>query len=332
LIEKILHIPTIKLRELAVQDEKRVYSSPVEVAYNVFDVNPIKKEKRKVIVGSRGSKLAISQTNEIISMLRKKFGEEIDFEIKIIKTLGDKGKIGEIGAFVKELEIALLKKEIDIAVHSLKDMTTSFPDGLCIYAIPVREDVRDVIISKDGKDLYDFPSGSIIGTGSPRRIAQLRRIRNDIEIKSIIGNVDTRLKKLESGDYDAIVLAYAGLKRLGILDTLEFSFLEIRNFLPAVSQGAIAIEGREDNSYLRKLLSKIDSEEYRKTTLAERIFLHTIGGGCRTPIGAYAMIDEDNYLVLEGIIYLLMEKNILKSRLGENQKKLLYLVLSLQIK
>jgi len=324
LIEKILHIPTVKLRELAIEEEKKVYSSPVEVAYNVFDVNPIKKQKRKIIVGTRGSKLALIQTDEVISLLRKKFSDEFEFEKKIVKTSGDRGNIGEIGAFVKELELALLRKEVDIAIHSLKDMTTSLPDGLCIYAVPIREDVRDILISRDGADIYELTPNTVIGTGSPRRIAQLLKIRNDIEIKPIKGNVDTRLRKLEEGEYGAIILAYAGVKRLGILDNIQYSFLRIEDFLPAVSQGAIAIEGREDDSLLRELFSKIDNEEYRATTLAERTFLHTIGGGCRTPVGAYSYIDENNALILDAIILSLDGKEYvrdsIKGRMDEASK------------
>ena len=240
---------------------------------------------RKIVVGTRGSKLALIQTNQVIGLLREKF-PSVEFEIKIVKTTGDRGKIGVVGAFVKELELALLRGDIDIAVHSLKDMPTSLPDGLGIVSVPIREDVRDAFISRMGKNLMDMPPGSVIGTGSPRRISQVLKLRPDLEVKPIRGNVDTRLRKLENGEYDAIILAYAGLKRLGLSDVVTEIF-EPSFFYPAVAQGAIGIEVRLDDTGIIDMMKEINMETHFHATLAERVFLNRIGAGCRTPVGAF---------------------------------------------
>ncbi|MEH7387739.1 hydroxymethylbilane synthase, partial [Bacillus sp. JJ1521] len=225
---------------------------------------------RKIIVGSRRSKLAITQTNWVIEQL-KNLGLPYEFEVKEIVTKGDKildvtlSKVGGKGLFVKEIEQALYDKEIDMAVHSMKDMPALLPEGLVIGCVPKREDHRDVIISKENISFEKLPSGAIVGTSSLRRSAQLLAKRNDIEIKWIRGNIDTRLSKLETEDYDAIVLAAAGLKRLGWSDNVVSEFVEPEVCLPAVGQGALAIECREDDADILLLLSKLNDEYTQKT-------------------------------------------------------------------
>jgi len=254
---------------------------------------------RKIIVGSRRSKLALTQTNWVIEQL-KKAGAPYEFEIKEIVTKGDKildvtlSKVGGKGLFVKEIEAALLNKEIDFAVHSMKDMPAILPPGLTIGAVPPREDARDVLISKNKQTLNELPAGSIIGTSSLRRSAQLLAMRNDIEIKWIRGNIDTRINKLNTEDYDAIILAAAGLKRMGWSDEVVTEYIDSTTCVPAVGQGALAIECREDDEELIQLLQSINCEKTNKAVQAERTFLHRMEGSCQVPIAGYAEWDEQN--------------------------------------
>lgn len=254
---------------------------------------------RKIIVGSRRSKLALTQTNWVIEQL-KKAGAPYEFEIKEIVTKGDKildvtlSKVGGKGLFVKEIEAALLNKEIDFAVHSMKDMPAILPPGLTIGAIPPREDARDVLISKNKQTLNELPAGSIIGTSSLRRSAQLLAMRNDIEIKWIRGNIDTRINKLNTEDYDAIILAAAGLKRMGWSDEVVTEYIDSTTCVPAVGQGALAIECREDDEELIQLLQSINCEKTNKAVQAERTFLHRMEGSCQVPIAGYAEWDEQD--------------------------------------
>ncbi len=262
---------------------------------------------RKIIVGSRRSKLAITQTNWVIQQL-KNLGVPYEFELKEIVTKGDKildvtlSKVGGKGLFVKEIEQALYDKEIDMAVHSMKDMPAMLPEGLVIGCIPKREDHRDVIISKENISFEKLPSGAIVGTSSLRRSAQLLAKRDDIDIKWIRGNIDTRLSKLENEDYDAIVLAAAGLKRLGWSDDVVSEFVEPEVCLPAVGQGALAIECREDDADILLLLSKLNDEYTQKTVDAERAFLHKMEGGCQIPIAAYATMSDDKEIALTALV------------------------------
>lgn len=254
---------------------------------------------RKIIVGSRRSKLALTQTNWVIEQL-KKAGAPYEFEIKEIVTKGDKildvtlSKVGGKGLFVKEIEAALLNKEIDFAVHSMKDMPAILPPGLTIGAVPPREDARDVLISKNKQTLNELPAGSIIGTSSLRRSAQLLAMRNDIEIKWIRGNIDTRINKLNTEDYDAIILAAAGLKRMGWSDEVVTEYIDSTTCVPAVGQGALAIECREDDEELIQLLQSINCEKTNKAVQAERTFLHRMEGSCQVPIAGYAEWDEQD--------------------------------------
>lgn len=255
--------------------------------------------KQHLVVGTRGSKLALTQTNFYINLLKEQHSA-IDFEIKIIKTKGDAGKIDVVGAFIKEIEHELLDGKIDLAVHSLKDMPVEMPKGLTIAAVPTRYDARDVFISNSAKKLKDLKQGAIIGTGSPRRSVQIKQLRPDIEIKHIQGNVDTRLEKLKEQEYDAIILAAAGLSRMNMLDVVSDT-LSVEDMLPAVGQGAIAIQTREDDNTLIELIKAIEDKETSLLVEIEREVLGLLGGGCRMPIAAYAKI-VDSKVVLEGIM------------------------------
>ena len=250
---------------------------------------------RKIIVGSRRSKLALTQTNWFIDQM-KKAGAPFEFEVKEIVTKGDQildvqlSKVGGKGLFVKEIEQALYNKEIDFAVHSMKDMPAELPEGLVIGCIPPREDARDAFISKGHVKFMDLPVGAVVGTSSLRRGAQLLLERPDLDIKWIRGNVDTRLAKLETEEYDAIILAAAGLKRLGWSDEVVTEYLSTEVCLPAVGQGALSIECRGDDEELLAELAKLTDEDTWKAVHAERAFLNAMDGGCQVPIAGYATV------------------------------------------
>ncbi|MFP7169556.1 hydroxymethylbilane synthase [Terribacillus sp. FSL K6-0262] len=261
---------------------------------------------RKIIVGSRKSNLALTQTKWVIEQL-KRAGAPYDFEIKKIETKGDKildvtlSKVGGKGLFVKEIEQAMYDEEIDMAVHSMKDMPSELPAGLTIASVPVREDYRDALISKNGIPLKELPEGAVVGTSSLRRAAQILAVRPDIEIKPIRGNIDTRLKKLENEDFDAIVLAAAGLKRMGWGDDIVTEFLETDLCLPAIGQGALAIECRDTDTELVELLTKINDSYTQQTVAAERTFLYLMNGSCQVPIAGVAHMEDDD-VVLTALI------------------------------
>ncbi|MCT6925466.1 hydroxymethylbilane synthase [Metasolibacillus sp.] len=261
---------------------------------------------RKIIVGSRKSKLALTQTNWFINELRAS-GAPFEFEVKEIVTKGDRildvqlSKVGGKGLFVKEIEQALYDKEIDFAVHSMKDMPAVLPEGLVIGCIPPREDARDAFISKGHVKFADLPKGAVVGTSSLRRSAQLLQVRPDLEIKWIRGNVDTRLAKLETEEYDAIILAAAGLKRLGWSDDVVTEYLDLDICLPAVAQGSLGIECRADDVELLEALSKLTDEATWQAAHAERTFLAEMDGGCQVPIAGYATVDGDN-ITLTGLV------------------------------
>jgi hydroxymethylbilane synthase len=262
---------------------------------------------RKIVVGSRRSKLALTQTNWVINQL-KAFGLPFDFEIKEIVTKGDRildvtlSKVGGKGLFVKEIEQAMIDGEIDMAVHSMKDMPGILPEGLTIGCVPTREDHRDVLISKEHKKLSELPTGAVIGTSSLRRSAQLLIERPDLEIKWIRGNIDTRLEKLKTEEYDAIILAAAGLSRMGWSKDIVTEFLEPEVCLPAVGQGALAIECREDDQELLDLLAKFTDEATHLSVKAERTFLTKMEGGCQVPIAGFATVDENQDISFTGLI------------------------------
>jgi hydroxymethylbilane synthase len=282
---------------------------------------------RKIIVGSRRSKLALTQTNWVIDQL-KKLGAPFEFEVKEIVTKGDKildvtlSKVGGKGLFVKEIEQAMLDKEIDMAVHSMKDMPAVLPEGLVIGCIPFREDHRDVLISKGNIPFKELKPGSVIGTSSLRRSAQLLAQRPDLEMKWIRGNIDTRINKLETEDYDAIILAAAGLKRMGWAEETVTEFLDPETCVPAVGQGALSIECRGDDEELLQLLEKFTSAETRDTVRAERAFLHKMEGGCQVPIAGFAQIDEQNNIVLTALVGSPDGKTIIKEQVkGKNPEE-----------
>ncbi|UJF28191.1 hydroxymethylbilane synthase [Planococcus sp. 107-1] len=252
---------------------------------------------RKIIVGSRRSKLALTQTNQFIEKL-KAAGAPFEFEIKEIVTKGDRildvtlSKVGGKGLFVKEIEQALYNKEIDFAVHSMKDMPSVLPEGLVIGCIPEREDPRDAFISNDHVKFMDLPIGAVVGTSSLRRSSQLLLLRPDLDIQWIRGNIDTRLAKLHSGDFDAILLAAAGLKRMGWKEDIVTEFLEVEECLPAIGQGALAIECREEDTELLAELAKLNDENTALAVNAERKFLKDMDGSCQVPIAGYATVSE----------------------------------------
>lgn len=261
---------------------------------------------RKIIVGSRKSKLALTQTNWFINEL-KKAGAPFEFEVKEIVTKGDQildvqlSKVGGKGLFVKEIEKALLEQEIDFAVHSMKDMPAILPDGLIIGCIPPREDARDAFISKGHVKFKDLPQGAIVGTSSLRRSAQLLQARPDLEIKWIRGNIDTRLRKLETEDYDAIILAAAGLNRMGWSHEVVTEYLDTDICLPAIAQGALGIECRGDDEELLRELAKLTDLGTSKATEAERTFLAKMDGGCQVPIAGYATVNGEE-ITMSGLV------------------------------
>jgi hydroxymethylbilane synthase len=275
---------------------------------------------RKLIVGSRRSKLALTQTNWVIAQLRK-LDSSFDFEVKEVVTKGDRildvtlSKVGGKGLFVKEIEQSMLNGEIDMAVHSMKDMPAVLPEGLMIGCIPKREDHRDVLISRNHIQLKDLQPGATIGTSSLRRSAQILAARPDLEIKWIRGNIDTRLAKLETGEYDAIILAAAGLSRMGWAKDVVTEFLEPDYCLPAVGQGALSIECRESDEELLGLLKKFECEQTRQTVLAERAFLNKMEGGCQVPIAGYASINHNGEIILTALVASPDGKTILKEQL-----------------
>jgi len=262
---------------------------------------------RKIIVGSRRSKLALTQTNWVIEQL-KAIDPSFEFEVKEIVTKGDKildvtlSKVGGKGLFVKEIEQAMLDKEIDMAVHSMKDMPAILPEGLIIGCIPKREDHRDALISKGHVPFNELKPGAVIGTSSLRRGAQLLARRPDLQIKWIRGNIDTRLAKLENEDYDAIILAAAGLKRMGWATDVVTEFLDPDLCLPAVGQGALSIECRESDSELRGLLDQFACAQTDAAVRAERAFLQKMEGGCQVPIAGYATLNDKNEIALTSLV------------------------------
>lgn len=260
---------------------------------------------RTIVVGTRKSKLAITQTNWVIDRL-KEAESGLIVELEKIVTKGDKildvtlSKVGGKGLFVKEIESALQNGEIDLAIHSMKDLPAEMPKGLTIGAIPIREDVRDCLLSKDGSTLEELPSGAVVGTSSLRRQAQILAIRPDLKVEPIRGNIDTRVQKMKDGQFDAIVLATAGLNRMSWQEDIA-ELISTKTMLPAVGQGALAVQCREDDLEVLTLLSKINHEETARAVRAERAFLQSFNGGCHLPIAAYAQICEGQ-VHLKGLV------------------------------
>ncbi len=280
-------------------------------------VQPLMKPSIKI--GTRASKLALWQANWVQSALNQKFpGQKI--ELVTIKTKGDKildvplAKVGGKGLFVKEIEQALLEGRIDLAVHSMKDMPAEIPQGLCIGAVPQREDPADVLVSKDGLVFCALKSDAVIGTSSLRRAAQLRHARPDIVIMPLRGNLDTRLKKLQSENLDAIVLAAAGIKRLDLEQRIT-EYLPADIMLPAVGQGALCIERRQDDRRIEPLLATLDHPSTRAVVMGERAFLNRLGGSCQVPIAGHGEI-HGNTFGLTGLVADLDGSRIIKANLS----------------
>src|SRR5579863_8293248 len=251
-------------------------------------------------IGTRGSPLALAQAEQVRSRLASASGLEPDrIEIKVFRTTGDivldrpLADAGGKGLFTKEIEAALLAGTIDVAVHSAKDLPTFLPDGLAIAGFLPREDARDVFISRTAKTLRDLPVAARVGTASPRRTAMVKRLRPDVAVTLLRGNVETRLRKVDDGEMDATVLAAAGLKRLGLMSAATAIF-DADEFLPAVGQGAIAIETRTDYAKIRTLVAMVDDADTTTALAAERAFLAILDGSCRTPIGGHAQVFGDS--------------------------------------
>ena len=259
----------------------------------------------KLVVGTRGSNLALVQTNWVVDQLKKE-NPEVEFEVKIIKTKGDLikdlplDKIGDKGLFVKEIEKSLLDGEIDMAVHSMKDMPSYLPEGLKFAHSPKREDPRDALIFKEGyKSLDDLPQGARIGTGSKRRKYQLLKHKPDLEIVPIRGNIETRIKKIETEKLDGVVLAASGLRRAGLDDKIDY-YIPTDIMLPAPAQGILALEIREDDKETEKIIDSIKDDITKIQIDAERGFLIGVNGSCHIPMGAYCEIEGEK-ITLTGL-------------------------------
>ncbi|WP_196602072.1 hydroxymethylbilane synthase [Pectinatus frisingensis] len=273
--------------------------------------------KSKIVIGTRSSKLALWQAKYVANCIRQKYPEKT-VELLHITTKGDKvldvplAKIGGKGLFTKEIETFMLDGTIDIAVHSLKDMPTALPSGLILAAITKRADVSDAFVSTKYNSFTALPPGAKIGTSSLRRKAQLLNARPDLQICDLRGNVNTRLDKLNQGQYDAIILAAAGLKRLGLSDKIT-ALLSPKLCLPAVGQGALAIEARKNDTEMLSLLAFLHDKATATATTAERAFLSRVEGGCQVPVGVYAQAKKDR-ISIEAVIASLDGKQLLRDK------------------
>jgi len=281
-------------------------------------------EQRRLRIGTRGSPLALWQAEWVKSQL---LGgqQELIVELVIIKTTGDKildvplAKVGGKGLFVKEIEEALLDGRADLAVHSVKDMPAELPEGLHLAAMPPREDPRDALISKNGAGLDKLPHGARVGTSSLRRAAQLLHLRPDLRIETLRGNVDTRLRKLESEGFDAIVLAAAGLKRMELSQVIS-EYLEPERILPAVGQGALGIETRTGDVFTNEMVESLVHQQTVTTVRAERAFLKRLEGGCQVPIGAYATLEGES-LIITGMVADLKGVRLIRKEMGGDARQ-----------
>jgi hydroxymethylbilane synthase len=262
---------------------------------------------RVIKIGTRSSRLAIAQTNEILSLV-KKSGSKVETRIIPVKTAGDIDRrtalevIGGYGLFTRAIERELLDGNIDIAIHSAKDLPSRMTNGLTIAAVPRRGSPSDVWISRDGSGLMDSAPGSVVGTGSPRRRAELKNVRRDLRITDIRGNVDTRIRKLESGECDCLIMAQAGLERSGLLDSSkDFQVLDHEVFIPAPGQGTLLIQARKGDDEVAELLRPIEDPLSRRCLDIERAFLSRLYVGCSTPVGAYAR-RENNRIRMSAVV------------------------------
>jgi len=278
-------------------------------------------EEPLVVIGSRGSMLAMIQSEWVKDHI-KFFRPDLDLHIKNISTSGDKitdvalAKIGGKGLFTKEIENELLSGIIDLAVHSMKDLPTQLPEGLKIGAVPFREDPRDVLVSRDHMKFSELPDGAVIGTCSLRRKAQLLAARPGLRVADLRGNLDTRLKRIEEGKYDAIVLACAGIRRLGRKEVIS-EILDADVIIPAVGQGALCIEIREGDTFIEELLRPLHHAETELAVRAERALMAELEGGCQVPVGGYARMEEGS-LVLRAVVASLEGDRILRAEDSDN--------------
>lgn len=284
--------------------------------------------KRKVKIGTRGSGLALWQA-EFVKNALTQLSPEIEFEIVTIKTTGDRildtalSKIGDKGLFTREIENALLDDEIDLAVHSLKDLPTTQPEGLAIGALTKREIPNDVLISKEAGSIVELPRNARVATGSLRRQSQLRHLRPDVEVVEMRGNVPTRIEKFLASDLDAMILAYAGIHRLGLDEHIR-QIIPVSEMIPAVGQGAVAVESRTDDDGVIKLIEGINEVDTHVCIMAERAFLRVLEGGCQVPIGAHAAC-TDNGIYLQGFVGSLDGSMVIRESISgsrENAEKL----------
>ncbi|MBI4233140.1 MAG: hydroxymethylbilane synthase [Chloroflexi bacterium] len=279
------------------------------------------KPPRPVVVGTRGSALALIQTEEVLAQLRALFPER-SFTVRVVRTGGDVApqeslaSLG-LGVFTRELEAALLSGEIDLAVHSLKDLSTEQPPGLTLASVPRRTDPRDVLVSSAGATLRELPPGARVGTSSPRRAALLRAMRPDLKVSPVRGNVDTRVRKALGGEYEAVVLAAAGLTRLGLQERATEHF-DPYSFVPAVGQGALAVEARAGDEEILSLVRPLDHPGTLAAVTAERAFLRAMGGGCRVPMAAYGEVVEEGgrapRLALHGLLITEDGRHVFRAR------------------
>jgi hydroxymethylbilane synthase len=260
--------------------------------------------RTKLVIGTRGSKLALWQSEYIKGLVGQITG--LPVELMIIKTTGDKildvplAKVGGKGLFTKELEVELLAETVDLCVHSMKDVPTELPEGLYISATPARVDPRDALVSGAGYSLDTLPQGARVGTSSLRRIAQVRALRPDVEIVDVRGNLDTRMRKAETGEVDVVILASAGITRMGWADRIT-GYIPTEQMVSAVGQGAIGIEIRENDEFMRDVCAKICDADTFTCVTSERVVMKQLDGGCQVPIGAYARLDGDT-LVMDAIV------------------------------
>jgi hydroxymethylbilane synthase len=273
-------------------------------------------DRTRLTIGTRGSRLALWQAEYIRARIEGLTGLEVC--IDVIKTTGDKvldvplAKVGGKGLFTKEIEVVLASGEVDLAVHSMKDVPTELPDGLVIAAMPERVDARDAIVSGAGYTLESLPRGGRVGTSSLRRVAQVRALRPDVEIVDLRGNLDTRMRKAETGEIDVVILAAAGITRMGWAERITH-YIPTGQMVSAVGQGAIGVEIREDDGFMQQICAEIADPETMTCVTAERVVMRTLEGGCQVPIGAYARI-ERGMLVMDGVVGSVDGTTILRDR------------------
>lgn len=272
-------------------------------------------DMKKITIATRGSRLALWQAEHIKSLLVKQYQLEVD--LLVLKTKGDiildvpLAKVGGKGLFVKEIEEAILDGRADLAVHSMKDVPMELPAGLVLGVVPLREDPADILLSVKYASIEELPQGAVIGTSSLRRQAQILALRPDLKVSSLRGNVETRLRKLTEGQFDAIIMAAAGMKRLG-LKAPKQKILAVQNFLPACGQGALGIEYAENRQEIADMLAFMNHEETSLCVSAERAFLAALEGGCQTPIAAHAVMQANGNIILDGLVADLTGQHIIR--------------------